>query len=77
MKTCRRKLFYRREDKGWEGSLGATKFAAATPWKRSGELGGQSRREGRGEVPCVKSFKQIKGNITHIITPTFAPLEKE
>lgn len=35
-KSCKRMLFSRREDKGWEGSLKATKFAAALPWRTLG-----------------------------------------
>lgn len=72
MRRCKRKLFSRRKDNRWEGSLGATKLAVALPSKRT-ELG-ESRREGRGEVPHAKSFEQIKGNN---ITPAFVPLEKE
>lgn len=68
-KSCKRMLFSRREDKGWEGSLRATKFAAVLPWRRLG-----AEQERGGEVPSVKSFERIKVNT---VTPAVAPLGKE
>lgn len=53
---------------------GSDKACNSTALEEERRTWGQSRREGRGEVPHVKSFKQIKGSI---VTPAFAPLEKE
>jgi len=54
--------------------LGSNNTCSSAALEEEWRTQGQSRREGRGEVPCVKSFTQIKVNIR---TPAFAPLEKD